>query len=166
MSLIRQGALAICVDIYEQVGLNLTLPGEMGHHRRFACATVGYVETMALHSVVERLPISPTYWRPHLLHCMKWIMAPVVETTHRFNLKCSGVALLVSMFMIRSIWDSLVPSTLAVKVAQRIYCLIRSYVMYKFCTFSRAFACQWCSSVRRNHNVSITKKFSAKLHFK
>ena len=41
-----------------QVGLRMALAGEVGYHRRYmyVCSMVNYIETVAVHSVVEGLP--------------------------------------------------------------------------------------------------------------
>ena len=47
-------------------------------------------------------PVSPTYWRPHLLHCIKQITLDVLQEARSFNLKCSPVTLLDNMSVVTS----------------------------------------------------------------
>ena len=55
-------------DHHQYIGELVALAGEMGRHRRFIHETMCDVEKVAVHAQVKGCPVSPTYWRPHLLH--------------------------------------------------------------------------------------------------
>ena len=65
-------------------------------------------------------PVSPTYWRPHLLHCIRSITLDILQGPRSFSLKHSQVTLLENVSVVTNMGQVLLPSSFAVTVARGI----------------------------------------------